>query len=178
MKRLVMLLAAVSMAGFAMADQWDGNGAPFVSIYGSKLQSGATISRGNAPTDLASASVPFRATVNMTKGDVVALASADSTYKGSVTKSASAVDSMAIGVALNTVTAGSTVYVATSGVVRVKTTVTAAKGSRYIASGTAGAVTVAAATDLTNTPLVIIPLEAKTISGGSGYFTGLIINGF
>ena len=179
MKRMVLLLALLATAGLACADAWDGNGAPFLSLYGGKMYSGSTIARGTRPGELVSTSMPCRAMVNITAGDVVALASADSTYLASVTKTTGTADPQAVGVALNTVTAGSTVYVATSGVVKVRSSVSAAKGTKYVTGGTAGALTAsAAAADITTTPMVITPLQAKTISGGNGYFIGLISTGF
>lgn len=172
MKKSVFLMFLLALfCSPLLADQWDSGSAPYVSIYGAKMQDGSTLSRGVVPGDRSSSSSPFRAVVNITKGDVVAL-STDSTYIASVTKTVATGDPLAFGVALNTVSTGGTCFVATAGVVRVKSSITVAKGSKYVSGGTAGELSASAAADLTTTPLVITPLKSVT---GAGYFTGLIV---
>ena len=166
------------------ADAMDNNGPPNVSRYGAKMYHKADLSLGVDPEDFSNIVIPATAACTISAGDALVLASDATVGYMEVSKTTSAGDVTAFGVAVYDTAYGKTVYCKRIGVGRVNSAVNVAKGDVMVTSGTAGKVTTAASiassaylyTSLSSTPIVCRAAEAFTFGGGAG--GGMIIGIF
>jgi hypothetical protein len=183
MKKALVLIAFLMLAGGLSAEPSDNTSSPHVSKYGSCLFNDSMISYGVNPGAQSGNAIPCTAHVAITAGDIVTLvagASPFASYKVCVSKTATAYDNATFGVAVTTqATGGKTVYVRTNGVCRVYSSINSVAGSRYVTSATAGEVTGTAITaealltPISCTAIVVTALETKACGAG-GYFLALI----
>jgi hypothetical protein len=177
MKHIKSILAALVVAVLAVtalpAIDVSSGMPPFVSVYGGATRSQSTIQLGTNPRDQASISIPATAACNISQGEVVVLAG--TTYPISVSKTTTAGDPAAFGIALETVTFGNQAQIAIGGIVRGKVAQSITVGDKLITSATAGTLTKsatvaeAAFTGLSGTAIVGRALETKTYSASTPY---------
>lgn len=176
-KHLKSILALVALSVLAVttlrAIDVSSGMPPFVSVYGGATRSQSTIQLGTNQRDQSTISIPATAACNISQGEVVVLAG--TSFPLSVSKSTTAADPAAFGIALETVTYGKQAQIAIGGIVRGKVAQTITVGDKLVNSGTAGTLTKAASvtetlfTGLSNTAIVGRALETKTYSSSTPY---------
>lgn len=180
MKKNFLTVALMALVGVGALHAIDVSSGvpPFMSVYGAATRGDSTVQLGTNPRDKSTVSIPATAAVNISQGEVVVLAG--TTYPISVSKTTTAADPAAFGIALETVAFGAQAQIAIAGVTRGKVAQSITVGDKLVASATAGVLTKTAVvtedkfTGLSNTAIVGRALETKTYSASTPYVLMLV----
>ena len=185
MKKALLVLASMALIGFiglAALPNHDLEARPYqgpaLQTGGGDMQTGSYITLGNYPGATGRIMQYGLALVNITAGDVL-VGPLDLSYTANmgVSKTTTAGDVTAIGVAYETASYGQPVRFVIRGLTKVKSMVNVTVGVTYGTGGTAGAVsgtsglTAGTYTSLSRSPIVVISAETRTL-GADGLFLG------
>lgn len=177
MKKILSIVALVLSLG--LGSMLHSGSAAAVTKDGSDFQNGSRVGLGNYPGASAYIALPMTAQIAITKGMAVKYNTDASAWYNTVSPTSAVGDQTFMGIAMSTVAAGDTLWVAISGIVPAKypagTTTTVGVAWTAVAAGALTPTAVVSGTTNTARSLsVVVPLETKAVNA-DGLVRSLIL---